>query len=62
MQGDDGLEANAVNEAHLHTKAIRSRSRIGGGSGKKKKKCLPGLTEAKRRRGQEGMAAGLRLS
>ena len=35
MQGDDGLEANAVNEAHLHTKAIRSRSRISGSGGKK---------------------------
>jgi len=62
MQGDDGLEANTVNEAHLHTKAIRSRSRIGGDGEKRKKKGLPGLTEAKRRLRQEGMAAGLRLS
>ena len=29
---------------------------------KKKKKCLPGLTETKRRWGKEGMAVGLRLS
>jgi len=35
--------------AHLHTKAIRSRLRIGGDGEKRKKKGLPGLTEAKRR-------------
>jgi hypothetical protein len=41
MQGDDGPEANAAIEAHLHAMAIRSRSRIGGG-GKKKEEMSAG--------------------
>ena len=36
MQGDDGPEVKAVIEVHLHTKAIRPRSRISGGGQKNK--------------------------
>ena len=41
QDGNDGSEVNAAIEAHQHAKAIRSRSRIGGG-GKKKEEMSAG--------------------